>query len=113
MKYTQTLTLMTQWYNKLKSTILAVELGLVKDEMDGVRQQLEPALKELTWAQDDLWDYIQSTQQLVKVITVFFDVLRFQGDTWNYFVSDIISIVVDMQCLSVKISLCRLHLLIN
>uniref|UniRef100_A0A3B3UDD1 Dynein axonemal heavy chain 11 n=1 Tax=Poecilia latipinna TaxID=48699 RepID=A0A3B3UDD1_9TELE len=57
--YTQTLTLVTQWYNKLKSTVLAVELGLVKDEMDGVGRQLEPALKELTWAQDDLWDFIQ------------------------------------------------------
>ncbi|XP_035988269.1 dynein heavy chain 11, axonemal-like, partial [Fundulus heteroclitus] len=67
--YTQTLTLVAQWYNKLKSTILAVELGLVKDEMDGVRQQLEPALKELTWDQDDLWDYIHSTQQLVKSIS--------------------------------------------
>uniref|UniRef100_A0A3Q2TME4 Dynein axonemal heavy chain 11 n=1 Tax=Fundulus heteroclitus TaxID=8078 RepID=A0A3Q2TME4_FUNHE len=67
LNYTQTLTLVAQWYNKLKSTILAVELGLVKDEMEGVRQQLEPALKELTWDQDDLWDYIHSTQQLVKV----------------------------------------------
>lgn len=59
---------MTQWYNKLHSTILAVELGLVKDELDGVRQQLSPALLELTWAQDDIWDYIQSTQELVKVL---------------------------------------------
>ncbi|KAK5608169.1 hypothetical protein CRENBAI_003200 [Crenichthys baileyi] len=67
--YTQTLTLVTQSYNKLKITILAVELGLLKDEIDRVRQQLEPALKELTWDQDDLWDYIQSTQQLVKSIS--------------------------------------------
>ncbi|XP_015241536.1 PREDICTED: dynein heavy chain 11, axonemal-like isoform X3 [Cyprinodon variegatus] len=67
--YTQTLTLVTQWYNKLKSTILEVELRLVKDEMDRVIQQLEPALTELTWDQDDLWDYIKSTQQLVKNIS--------------------------------------------
>uniref|UniRef100_A0A3B3Y630 AAA+ ATPase domain-containing protein n=1 Tax=Poecilia mexicana TaxID=48701 RepID=A0A3B3Y630_9TELE len=59
----------TQWYNKLKSTVLAVELGLVKDEMNRVGRQLEPALKELTWAQDDLWDFIQSTQQAVKSIS--------------------------------------------
>uniref|UniRef100_A0A3B3Y5N1 AAA+ ATPase domain-containing protein n=1 Tax=Poecilia mexicana TaxID=48701 RepID=A0A3B3Y5N1_9TELE len=64
-----TLTLVTQWYNKLKSTVLAVELGLVKDEMNRVGRQLEPALKELTWAQDDLWDFIQSTQQAVKSIS--------------------------------------------
>uniref|UniRef100_A0A3P8NT94 Dynein axonemal heavy chain 11 n=1 Tax=Astatotilapia calliptera TaxID=8154 RepID=A0A3P8NT94_ASTCA len=65
--YTQTLTLVTQWYNQLHSTILAVELGLVKDEMDGMRRQLNPALREVTWAQDDLWDYIQSTRDLFPV----------------------------------------------
>ncbi|KAE8291050.1 Dynein heavy chain 11, axonemal Axonemal beta dynein heavy chain 11 Ciliary dynein heavy chain 11 [Larimichthys crocea] len=67
--YTQTLTLVTQWYNQLHSTILAVELGLVKGEMDKTRHQLDPALQELTWAQDDLWDYIQSTRDLVKSIS--------------------------------------------
>uniref|UniRef100_A0A4W6EXC9 Dynein axonemal heavy chain 11 n=1 Tax=Lates calcarifer TaxID=8187 RepID=A0A4W6EXC9_LATCA len=69
--YTQTLTLVTQWYNQLQSTILAVELGLVKDEMDATKRQLEPALQELTWAQDDLWDYIQSTRNLVKVLNIY------------------------------------------
>lgn len=67
LQHTQTLTLVTQWYNQLHVTILDVELGLVKDEMDGVRRQLDPALRELTWAQDDLWDYIQSTRDVVKV----------------------------------------------
>uniref|UniRef100_G3PRS5 Dynein axonemal heavy chain 11 n=1 Tax=Gasterosteus aculeatus TaxID=69293 RepID=G3PRS5_GASAC len=67
--YIQTMTLVTQWYNQLRSTILAVELGLVKDEMDRTRQQLEPALRELSWAQDDLWDYIQSTRDLVKSLS--------------------------------------------
>nr|XP_054595116.1 dynein axonemal heavy chain 11 [Nothobranchius furzeri] len=67
--YTQSLTLVTQWYNKLNSTILAVELGLVKGEMDGVREQLSPALQKLIWAQDDLWDYIQGTQELVKSLS--------------------------------------------
>lgn len=62
--------MVTQWYNQLHSTILAVELGLVKDEMNGTRQQLDPALRELTWAKDELWDYIQSTRDLVKVRTV-------------------------------------------
>uniref|UniRef100_A0A671Z165 Dynein axonemal heavy chain 11 n=1 Tax=Sparus aurata TaxID=8175 RepID=A0A671Z165_SPAAU len=66
--YTQTLALVTQWYNQLHSTILAVELGLVKDEMDGTRRQLGPALRELTWVQDELWDYIQKTRDLVKVL---------------------------------------------
>lgn len=65
-QYTQTLTLVTQWYNQLHSTLLDVELGLVKDEMDMMRRQLEPALQELVWSQDDLMDYIQSTQDLMK-----------------------------------------------
>lgn len=69
-QYTQTLTLVTQWYNQLQSTILAVELGLVKDDMDRTKQQLEPALQELTWAQDDLWDYIKSTRDLVQVLNI-------------------------------------------
>lgn len=58
---------MIRWYNQLHSTILAVELGLVKDEIDGMRRQLDPGLRELMWAQDDLWDYIESTRDLVKV----------------------------------------------
>ncbi|KAM8851125.1 dynein beta chain, ciliary [Spinachia spinachia] len=67
--YIQTLTLVTQWYNQLHSTILAVELGLVKEQMDRTRHQLEPALRELSWVQDDLWDYIQSTRDLVKSLS--------------------------------------------
>ena len=39
----------------------------MKGEIDETRQQLDPALRELTWAEDDLWDYIQSTRDLVKV----------------------------------------------
>ncbi|XP_061150392.1 dynein axonemal heavy chain 11 [Syngnathus typhle] len=62
----QTLILVTQWYNQLKSTILDVELGLVKVEMERTRRQLDPALQELTWAQDDVWDYIKSARDLVQ-----------------------------------------------
>lgn len=58
---------MTQWYNQLHSTMLDVELGLVNDEMDMMRRQLEPALNELVWSQEDLMDYIQSTRDLMKV----------------------------------------------
>lgn len=68
LQYTQTLLLVTQWYNQLHSTILDVELGLVREEMCGARRQLDPALRDLTWAQDDLWDYIQTTRDLIKVM---------------------------------------------
>lgn len=69
LQHTQTLTFVTQWYNELHSTLLAVELGLVKDEMNGAKRQLEPALRELTWAHEDLWNYIKSTRDLIKVLT--------------------------------------------
>ncbi|KAL7890701.1 hypothetical protein AOLI_G00001770 [Acnodon oligacanthus] len=64
--YTSTLSQITQWYNKLHSTILAVELRLVEAEMDEVRCKLSPALKELRWSHEDLWDYIKSTRDLVQ-----------------------------------------------
>nr|XP_046213681.1 dynein axonemal heavy chain 11 [Oncorhynchus gorbuscha] len=67
--YTQTLALITQWYNRLHSTILAVELGLVKEEMGGTRRQLKPALQELTWSRDDLLDYVQATRDLVQDVS--------------------------------------------
>ncbi|XP_061081745.1 dynein axonemal heavy chain 11 [Conger conger] len=64
--YTQTLFLITQWCNRLRSSLLEVELGLVGGEMEGVRRQLRPALESLTWGQDSLWDYIAETRDLVR-----------------------------------------------
>ncbi|KAG9277586.1 dynein heavy chain 11, axonemal-like [Astyanax mexicanus] len=63
--YTSTLSQITQWYNKLHSTILPVELQLVAAEMEEVRYKLKPALRELRWNHEDLWDYIRSTRDLV------------------------------------------------
>ncbi|KAI5108711.1 dynein beta chain, ciliary, partial [Silurus meridionalis] len=63
--YTTTLSQVTQWYNKLHSTILDVELRLVEAEMEEVRRALSPALKDLKWSQEELWDYIKSTRDLV------------------------------------------------
>lgn len=42
----------------------------MKDEIEGMKHQLNPALQDLTWAQDDLWNYIQGTQDLVKVLNM-------------------------------------------
>ena len=58
-QYTSSLSLVTQWYNKLHSTILPVELRLVEAELQEVQCKLSPALQELTWSEDDLGDYIQ------------------------------------------------------
>ncbi|RXM27080.1 Dynein heavy chain 11, axonemal [Acipenser ruthenus] len=53
------------WYNRLQSTILEVELHLIDSEMQTIEQQLKPALEVLTWQNDDLWEYIQQTRDLV------------------------------------------------
>ncbi|XP_072570592.1 dynein axonemal heavy chain 11 isoform X2 [Paramormyrops kingsleyae] len=64
--YTQTLSLVTRFYNRLHSTILEVELHLVQEDMERVRRQLRPALESLCWGQEDLWDYIQQSRDLVQ-----------------------------------------------
>ncbi|MGH0152203.1 UNVERIFIED_CONTAM: hypothetical protein FKN15_022155 [Acipenser sinensis] len=56
------------WYNRLQSTILEVELHLIDSEMQTIEQQLKPALEVLTWQNDDLWEYIQQTRDLVRSV---------------------------------------------
>ncbi|KTG04987.1 hypothetical protein cypCar_00006303 [Cyprinus carpio] len=67
--YTSTLFQITQWYNKLHSTILAVELRLVESELEQARCTLRPALKELQWSDENLADYIKSTCDLVRGVS--------------------------------------------
>lgn len=77
MQYTTTLSQVTQWYNKLHSTILDVELRLVEAEMQDVRRTLSPALRNLRWSQVELWDYIMRLYTysdgiiLIAVFTMF------------------------------------------
>ncbi|KAJ8349888.1 hypothetical protein SKAU_G00250180 [Synaphobranchus kaupii] len=66
--YTRTLSLITQWCNRLQSSMLDVELRLVEKDMERVRLQLRPALESLTWAQDSLWDYITETRDLAHSV---------------------------------------------
>lgn len=58
----------THWYNKLHSNILDVELQLVKAELEEARNTLSPALKDLRWSQEELWDYIQRLYSFSDVI---------------------------------------------
>ncbi|RXN33505.1 dynein heavy chain axonemal [Labeo rohita] len=67
--YTSTLFQITQWYNKLHSTILAVELHLVESELEEVRCTLRPTLKELRWSDEHLTDYIKNTCDLVRGVS--------------------------------------------
>lgn len=68
MQHTQTLSLVTRLYNRLHDTILEVELHLVEEDMERVRGQLRPALESLCWGQEDLWEYIQQSRDLVRAV---------------------------------------------
>uniref|UniRef100_A0AAY4DT71 Dynein heavy chain 11, axonemal n=1 Tax=Denticeps clupeoides TaxID=299321 RepID=A0AAY4DT71_9TELE len=48
---------LSSWYNKLHSTILSVELRLVEANLEEVKHKMSPALHELKWGDEDLWDY--------------------------------------------------------
>uniref|UniRef100_A0AAY4DTA3 Dynein, axonemal, heavy polypeptide 9 like n=1 Tax=Denticeps clupeoides TaxID=299321 RepID=A0AAY4DTA3_9TELE len=67
--YTSTLSQVAEWYNKLHSTILSVELRLVEANLEEVKHKMSPALHELKWGDEDLWDYVQSTRDLVHDIS--------------------------------------------
>ncbi|KAJ8253036.1 hypothetical protein GJAV_G00208410 [Gymnothorax javanicus] len=63
--FTHTLCQIVQWSNTLQSCMREVEAGLVEGEMERVREQLQPALGRLNWGQDDLWDYISHSRELL------------------------------------------------
>ncbi|XP_018585062.2 dynein heavy chain 11, axonemal [Scleropages formosus] len=64
--YVQTLSLVMHLYNRLHSTILDVELGLVKEELRETSEQIRPSLETLVWTQEDLWNYIRQCRDLVQ-----------------------------------------------
>ncbi|XP_039611034.1 LOW QUALITY PROTEIN: dynein heavy chain 11, axonemal-like [Polypterus senegalus] len=67
-KYTGTLSLVTKWYNKLRSTVQEVERRLIERDVEKIDLQLQPALETLTWKDSDLWEYIEQTRDLVRSV---------------------------------------------
>ncbi|XP_034084207.1 dynein heavy chain 11, axonemal [Gymnodraco acuticeps] len=63
-KYVSSLQLLVQWYNKLKQTVLEVELPLVRAELESIDVQLTRAESELTWKDPDCWSFISTTKDL-------------------------------------------------
>lgn len=55
-----------QWYNKLKQTVLEIELPLIRDELASVDQLLKRAETDLTWQHQDCWSFICITQKQVQ-----------------------------------------------
>ncbi|XP_032374898.1 dynein heavy chain 11, axonemal isoform X1 [Etheostoma spectabile] len=64
-KYVSNLQLLVQWYNKLKQTVLEVELPLIKAELESIDMQLTRAESDLTWQDPDCWSFISTTKDLV------------------------------------------------
>ncbi|XP_019220092.2 LOW QUALITY PROTEIN: dynein heavy chain 11, axonemal [Oreochromis niloticus] len=73
-KYVNSLQLLVQWYNKLKQTVLEVELPLIRAELESVDLQLSRAETSLTWQDEDCWSFISNTKHLVQ--DLFFRVNR-------------------------------------
>ncbi|XP_030605544.1 dynein heavy chain 11, axonemal [Archocentrus centrarchus] len=65
-KYMNSLQLLVQWYNKLKQTVLEVELPLIRAELESVNLQLLRAETSLTWQDKDCWSFISDTKHLVQ-----------------------------------------------
>jgi len=65
-KYMSSLQLLVQWYNKLKLTVLEVELPLIKAELESIDLQLLRAESGLTWQDQDCWSFIRITEHLVQ-----------------------------------------------
>ncbi|XP_016337659.1 dynein heavy chain 11, axonemal [Sinocyclocheilus anshuiensis] len=57
--------LLVQWYNKVKQTTLEVDAPLMKEEMETVDRQIHLAETELTWQDQNCWNYICTLKDTV------------------------------------------------
>ncbi|XP_070822029.1 dynein axonemal heavy chain 11 [Chaetodon trifascialis] len=64
-KYVSSLQLFVQWYNRLKQTVLEVELPLISTELESIDLQLTRAESDLTWQDPGCWSFISTTRDLV------------------------------------------------
>uniref|UniRef100_UPI0037E727D7 dynein axonemal heavy chain 11 n=1 Tax=Semicossyphus pulcher TaxID=241346 RepID=UPI0037E727D7 len=64
-KYVSSLQLLVQWYNKLKQTVLEVELPLIRADLQSIDLQLTRAESDLTWQNPDCWSFISTIKDAV------------------------------------------------
>nr|XP_020468391.1 dynein heavy chain 11, axonemal-like isoform X3 [Monopterus albus] len=65
-KYVSGLQLLVQGYNKLKKSVLEVELPLIRAELESIDLHLTRAETGLTWQDSDCWSFISTTKDLVQ-----------------------------------------------
>lgn len=58
--------MLVECYNTLKLTVLKVELPLIEAELEAIDSQLTKAETHLTWQDQDSWDFIRTTKDLVQ-----------------------------------------------
>ncbi|KAJ7315905.1 hypothetical protein JRQ81_002067 [Phrynocephalus forsythii] len=64
-KFVDNLDLIVGWYNKIKLTILLVELPLVNDELKEIDVGLEKSETNLFWSNEGVMDYIQEMRNVL------------------------------------------------
>uniref|UniRef100_A0ACB8EKG7 Dynein heavy chain 17, axonemal n=1 Tax=Sphaerodactylus townsendi TaxID=933632 RepID=A0ACB8EKG7_9SAUR len=64
-KFVDNLDLIVGWYNKIKQTILNVELPLIKDELQEIDVGLQKAETKLFWSNEGVMDYIQEMRDVL------------------------------------------------
>lgn len=65
LQYLSSLQLVAQWYNKMKRTVLEVELPLIRAELTSVDLELSRAESVLTWQDPDCWSFIGAAKDQV------------------------------------------------
>ncbi|XP_025892623.1 dynein heavy chain 17, axonemal [Nothoprocta perdicaria] len=65
-KFVDNLDLIVTWYNKIRLTVLSVELPLVTGELQGIDGQLQQAEQSLFWNHAGVMEYIQEMRDVVS-----------------------------------------------
>ncbi|XP_051731342.1 dynein axonemal heavy chain 9-like isoform X1 [Ctenopharyngodon idella] len=64
-QYVTSLELITNWYNKVMSTVLEVEMPLIQSQLTDIDAKLKEAEENLCWTSQEIWEYIQDVREMV------------------------------------------------
>jgi len=65
-KYVANLNLTEQWYNKVRKTVLDVELPLVETQLAEIDQYMAKGETEISWKSEGVWQYIETGRDMVR-----------------------------------------------
>ncbi|XP_071881804.1 dynein axonemal heavy chain 17 [Anas platyrhynchos] len=67
-KFVDNLELITGWYNKVKLTVLPVEIPLVTEELEDIDRRLSTAEQTLFWHHEGVMEYIQEMRDILYAL---------------------------------------------